>query len=553
MCKTLGVLLQSNERHTRDCFRPQIDCFRSAEERYQDWLSTVSVSAGLRDYHDRLIDIHSRAKAVPCDKANPTCLRRVSTKWKADIDEGAPPTPVTPKSTNFGGYHDLRSAASSLTIDQLSFTSPTVRWNERHSFHFFVNFTAPQVAGPFGSIFWQQMVIQAAYKEPAILHALIGLGSLHQGIVQSSSQTDLERHPKYQFALRHINHALKNTRTENEKDHRPPSLRMILTLCIILTTFEALQGRFDDVLKHTIQGLRLFGTSKAALEGQTGNKAVDDRPFPVTPTALTSVFAYYSSFTTAMTGMLVPVLMNAQRPLPSRFCSIAEAQLIFDDAKNAITMLFILVSRHPRAEERLAFAKELRGYRAWLERWKDALDAFTEREQTRFTTDDIRAVLILRANYLYCLIASSLDYRSINPASAAERFGKMENLLKEMVDICETVVKMESKPALPTVISTKNAYFSYGLWLTESLFIASTFSTDPQTKQRAGMILMQYPRPEALTYCGPYLAVDMLQQAREVAVRPDEFETEQSIMAAEDSAYSSLSSSVSPSSQKEVP
>lgn len=211
-------------------------------------------------------------------------------------------------------------------------------------------------------------------------------------------------------------------------------------------------------------------------------------------------------------------------------------------------------------EERLAFGRQLQGYRNWLAKWKLAFDAFAAREQTRFTTDEVRAVLILRANYLYCLGASIVDYRFLSPASAAQRFGKIEPLLKEMVDICEDVVKMESKPTLPTVISTKNAYFSYGLWLTEALFIASTYSADPDTKQRAGMILMRHTRPEALTYCGPYLTVDNLQQAREVAARPDEYETDHSSSSApsvpaEDSAYSSEGGSISPSSQnqKEVP
>jgi len=402
-----------------------------------------------------------------------------------------------------------------VSIDQLSFSSPTVRWNERHSFHFFVNFTAPQIAGPFGSNFWQQMVVQAAYYEPAILHALIALGSLHEGTIQSTSQNALERNPRYHFALRHVNNALRCMRTVGGKQAKQPHMRMLLTLCIMITTFEALQGRSADVLTHTIQGLKLFDQSGRPPDSSTPADTVDaDKPFPVSYAALASVFAYYSSFTTIMTTHVFTLLVDARVPLPKRFCSLGESQRLLVDVRNTITMLFVLIYRHPSLDTRIACTDELQSYGTWLQQWRKALDAFIAEEQPHFTVQDTRQALILRANHLYCLCVCSLEQCHQSPLSEPERFGKIEHLLRDMVDVCEDITKIEGPPSNSTVISCKNSYFSYGLWVTESLFLASYYSVSPETRQRAAAILTRHTRPEALVHCGPYLNSDLLQRAR---------------------------------------
>ncbi|GAB7344486.1 hypothetical protein MBLNU457_2323t1 [Dothideomycetes sp. NU457] len=455
-------------------------------------------------------------------------------------------TPVSSRSNSVTGVREQLAVAPNLTFEQLSFTSPTVRHNERHALHFFIHFTAPQIAGPFGSVFWQQMVLQAAYRDRPILHALIGLGSLHEGIVQSTSQADLERNPRYTFALRHVNNAIKSMRVDpNDKESKQPSMRLILTLCILLTTFEAFQGRSTDVLKHTMQGIKLFDSSKNSLEA-AGSRS-DSQLSPVSIGALQSVFSYYATFCSTITGQLAPMLMNARVYLPPRFSSLSEAQNLFFDAKNAITMSLWLAVRHPSLETRTQSERELKFYACWIEEWRKAFEAFLAREHTHFNADDTKQALILRANYLYAYITSHVDCHGMMPSNASERYAVLQPKIHEMLEICEEIARMEEAPQMPTQVTAKNSYFSYGMWITESLYVASVYSPNEETRQRAGAIFMTNARPEALIHCGPYLRGDLLDRARDKAEEPLLYEEESPSDSSAPATSSNVSSSYGPS------
>jgi len=368
------------------------------------------------------------------------------------------------------------------------------------------------------------MILQAAYKDRPILHALIGLGSLHEGIVQSTSQADLERNPRYHFALRHVNNAIKSMRGDsNSREAKSPSLRLVLTLCILLTTFEAFQGRSTDVLKHTLQGIKLFDSTRYTLEEPAGSRS-EAQPSPVSISSLQSAFAYYASFYSTITGQLAPVLMNARVDLPPRFSSLSEAQVYFFDAKNAITMSIWLAVRHPSAEMRQHYERELQLYSCWIEQWRKSFEAFLAIEHTRFDAADTKQALILRANYLYTFITTNLDCNGMMPSNALERYAVFQPRILEMLEICEEVARSEERPQMPTQVTAKNSYFSYGIWITESLYVASVYSPDPETRQRAGAIFMTNARPEALIHCGPYLRGDLLDLARDKANEPLKYE-----------------------------
>lgn len=68
---------------------------------------------------------------------------------------------------------NVQALSSSLTVFRPD-TKWRRSWRERHSLNFFVNFSAPQMAGFFDSVFWQQMVF-APFRvrgSPAISEAI---------------------------------------------------------------------------------------------------------------------------------------------------------------------------------------------------------------------------------------------------------------------------------------------------------------------------------------------------------------------------------------------
>lgn len=400
---------------------------------------------------------------------------------------------------------DLTLSAPDLTISQLSFAAPAVRWRERHHFHFFINFTAPQLAGIYGNEFWQGMVIRAAYHEHAILHALIGIGSLHEGILQNATFADLERSKSYTFALSTLNKAISLLRSSDNHHPGPPDMRRILTFCILLTTFEALQGRTSEAIQHSLQGTRLLEGRRDSLANESPKGTLADKPYPVAQSAITSQLAYFAYVAAVYLASPGEVLLDAHVTLQECFFSIEEAERPLQDAKNAITMLVIRAFRGKSAEARDDAEREMRTYKPWLERWKNAFDGFVSRDRYRFTDLETKQVLILEANYLYCLATTMFD----NDVTDPRPYRHLNGMLEKMVDVAEEAVSIPSAPS-PTLAAANGPYLSYGMWFSEPLYVAMSHATDKALRKRAALIFAQHPRPECISHVGPYAPGDVM-------------------------------------------
>lgn len=60
---------------------------------------------------------------------------------------------------------------------------------ERRSFHYFCDRTAPELCGFFDCSFWSKLVLQASHGEPAIRHSIIALGSLHESFESGGAKS----------------------------------------------------------------------------------------------------------------------------------------------------------------------------------------------------------------------------------------------------------------------------------------------------------------------------------------------------------------------------
>ncbi|KAK0858816.1 hypothetical protein LTS02_009713 [Friedmanniomyces endolithicus] len=205
-------------------------------------------------------------KRIPCDPRNPACKRAMSTDWSLnfrheDEDED-------------GAYPTLESLALSAFRPDTTWRR---NWRERHSLNFFVNLTAPQMAGFFDSAFWQRTVIQTSYHEPAILHAITAIGALHEAIMQRAFADEKRKAQTMEFALHQCNRAISSlTGAKTRKARKTPDSRLALTTCVLFTCFEAMQGRCDSAVNHALQGRRLLQSSAASHNRISSNSAGDD-------------------------------------------------------------------------------------------------------------------------------------------------------------------------------------------------------------------------------------------------------------------------------------
>jgi len=92
--------------------------------------------------------------------------------------------------------------------------------------------TSPQLAGFFGSNFWERLVLQAAYHESAIRHAIVAIGSLHEQLYQTATAKPINA-----FALEQYNLAIRDLLVPLAKDKKR-GIDVCLISCMLFTCFE---------------------------------------------------------------------------------------------------------------------------------------------------------------------------------------------------------------------------------------------------------------------------------------------------------------------------
>lgn len=121
----------------------------------------------------------------------------------------------------------------------LSFSLDLIPGNdeERQCFHFFHSQTVVQLCGLFGSEFWSRYVLQASFRERAIWHATVALGSLHRQSEPGCYSKVSRSSEAGNFALRQYVQAIGHlVRPGNGREKQP--LDVALMSCVLFTCFE---------------------------------------------------------------------------------------------------------------------------------------------------------------------------------------------------------------------------------------------------------------------------------------------------------------------------
>ncbi|KAK0722907.1 hypothetical protein B0T26DRAFT_239941 [Lasiosphaeria miniovina] len=195
--------------------------------------------------------ITCKIRKVKCDEAKPFCSRCTKTGRRCDgyLDAktmaqrrrraGAVPAGGP------GGY----PAPLSLLYDWASA-------DEKRSFHFFQNVTAPCLSGDFDGDFWRVLVLQICQTEPAVKHAVLAVSSLHEAMVQASVAPYADNDDRHSFALYQYNKSISCMLGQMRYvDARP--LVPLLT-CVLFVCIELMQSKDHESLMHLQQGHQIL-------------------------------------------------------------------------------------------------------------------------------------------------------------------------------------------------------------------------------------------------------------------------------------------------------
>lgn len=164
-----------------------------------------------------------RIRRIKCDEAEPSC---------GQCRRGRRVCDGYPNKALLIGYESSQSSVSLIIppLSPLIFQSK----HEKRCFDFFRHRTIPQLTGPFESPFWDRLLLQATHHEPALQHAAVALGALHESYeLRSSSLTEND----HGFALQQYVKAIGFVTTPH-RERGSHAADVALMTCVLFICFE---------------------------------------------------------------------------------------------------------------------------------------------------------------------------------------------------------------------------------------------------------------------------------------------------------------------------
>ena len=432
----------------------------------------------------------SRARRVKCDEGKPTCSNCDRTGRKCD---GYGPRPS----------QQAQGLVPSNPNASLGVTLPGTSIERRH-FNYFQHRTASDLAGHFNSGFWSQLVPQVSHCEPAVRHAVLALGSLHETLNNngqefgtrplsiSGRETSLQQYDKAVTALR------ARMGSEDESN----ILEVALICCALFNSFETLHGNHDQALLHLQNGLKMLQEWKAQRAQSTVPSDSSSTQYE-----LVQVFSRLNVQARSLLDPELPPFHNltgtvVSKTVPDNFRDLNDARdFLYAMYNNGFTfyqgMTEQMQSHAPapvlKPLDLLSPLAEFGRLDSWLIQWLSAFDKLIERSTSTMTSRELKGATLLRIHYLLGFI---VVHKSIQPQQCAfdtynEHFEQIVSLSSALANSTEGPDPASARPA-----------FSLDFGIIAPLYYTAVSCRDPHIRRRAVSVLSS-PRHE-----GAWSAVD---------------------------------------------
>ncbi|KAH8879480.1 hypothetical protein GQ53DRAFT_800186 [Thozetella sp. PMI_491] len=201
-----------------------------------------------------------KARRVKCDETRPACSRCTSTGRVCE-GYGIWGGGITINSRRPERKSPSRDIEAFVLRPPAPISVLSTSTEEKEYFDWFKVRTLHKLSGSFVSRFWNTLVLQASFQEPAILHAVLALSAVHRRGVDITAEEQplkaIELREQDKFAINHylqaIGHLQKHFETRNKA-----SSRVALIACVLFIAFELFRGHFETGQCHLRNGLRVL-------------------------------------------------------------------------------------------------------------------------------------------------------------------------------------------------------------------------------------------------------------------------------------------------------
>ncbi|KAH8597821.1 hypothetical protein B0O99DRAFT_592375 [Bisporella sp. PMI_857] len=184
-----------------------------------------------------------RIRHIKCDESRPLCRNckisgRVCDGYAQQSKMGN--ERISPK--------DCLDSDASLTLSAIL----PETFDERRHFCFFQQRTAPELSGYFDKEFYNHLLLQISRNQPAIRHAVIALGALHESVKQQEPANGTLK----SLSLRHYMKAIRELASDLADAQQRVSVTLIC--CVLFIWLETIQGNHVLRMQQLAGGLNIL-------------------------------------------------------------------------------------------------------------------------------------------------------------------------------------------------------------------------------------------------------------------------------------------------------
>ena len=355
----------------------------------------------------------------------------------------------------------------------------------------------PEISGYFPSNFWSKLVLPATQADPAVLHAVIALSSIHE-IKEHSAPGQEDESVKIKFALTHSMKAMKYCHQLSQD--APRSAEVVLTSCILFFFVESFQKNHRAALFHLDWGMKIIDCFLNEQKGKLPPECRGKIPIPdkaLLKETLIPIFARLDISASLYVDTRPVQYDQLYRPLhylpcilsiPDAFSSLQEAD------ESLITLVYLLINLQQKEDKLLSAtadaapvvdllfcavneAKEKNSI--FLAKWLEALNAMLRQRVDRMDAKELRAVLVLKARHLLISISNRVKISD-------REMGYDEHT----ADFQRTLTMSES--------ILKHRSYSVDLNIVYPLLFIVMKCRDPRIRRKALALLSEAPRQEGI-------------------------------------------------------
>jgi len=395
-----------------------------------------------------------RARRVKCDETKPACKRCTTTGRRCD------------------GYNLPKPLLFEISDDK----------DERWSFHYYRDRTASQINSVAADGFWSRLVIQAGYSRDIVRHALVAIGSYHEGV---DHLDECRRSDKYKFALQQYNKSINGIlKSTAESD-----IEEILLSIILFTFFENVRGEWASALAHLQAGLRILSNWRAAHPPHLGvtetSVRLEERIAPV--------LSQLQVFATGLLQMIPSKKSRYSTYIPDRFDDLQSARYYFYKVLHGICAK--LQSTHDEYPWPNSDIATIAQGRRLLYRWNDVFQEFltrTDRTCSCFTPGSTShfdlGLYFMQLQYWAAIIR--LECKPFREeTSFDEHNDKFQNLIDIGKDFCDLYMDEMLTETLVNCIGFEVHYISV-------IGMVALRCRDPRIRREAIALIRRWTRSE---------------------------------------------------------